>query len=135
MTMSRRPVGPVRYAVIGAGWFGQEAVLPAFQNAKPISRLALIISGDPTKRAALSRAYDVRAVPYTDLDRVLASGDVAAVYIATPNTEHEEPALLAARNGIHVLCEKPLAEAAAAAERMVAACDAAGVRLMTAYRL
>ena len=135
MTTVRKPVGPVRYAMIGAGWFGQEAVLPAFRNARHNSRLAVIVSGDPTKRAELAKKYDVPAVPYSDLTRVLASGDVDAVYVVTPNTEHEEPTLAAARHGVHVLCEKPLAESAAAADRMVAACNAAGVRLMTAYRL
>ena len=40
----------VRYAVVGAGWFGQAAVLPAFANAKENSELAAIVSGDPEKR-------------------------------------------------------------------------------------
>jgi glucose-fructose oxidoreductase len=134
MTSPRQPAGPVRYAVVGAGWFAQEAVLPAFRNAT-VSRLAAIVSGDPTKRAELAKRYDVPAVPYSEFERVLSGGEVDAVYVATPNTEHEEPTLAAARYGVHVLCEKPLAESAAAAGRMVAACDVAGVRLMTAYRL
>jgi glucose-fructose oxidoreductase len=120
--------------VIGAGWFGQEAVLPAFRNVR-LSKLAVIVSGDPVKRSVLAEKYDVPAAPYSDLERVLSAGEVDVAYVATPNTEHEEPTLLAARYGVHVLCEKPLAESAATAGRMVAACDAAGVRLMTAYRL
>src|SRR6478736_5560948 len=101
MTSSRKAVGPVRYAVIGAGWFAQEAVLPAFRNAT-VSRLSVIVSGDPTKRTELAKRYDVPAVSYSDLERVLGGGEVDAVYVATPNTEHEEPTLAAARHGVHV---------------------------------
>src|SRR5688572_7699802 len=106
----------VRYALIGAGWFGQAAILPAFKNAKTNSELAAIVSGDAAKRAELGKEYGVPTHPYEKLDELLASGQIDAVYIATPNTEHREPTLLAARHGVHVLCEKPLAETAAAAE-------------------
>ena len=33
----------VRYVVVGAGWFGQAAVLPSFKNATENSELARII--------------------------------------------------------------------------------------------
>jgi len=36
---------------------------------------------------------------------------------------------------VHVLCEKPMAADAAEAREMIAACEQAGVKLMTAYRL
>ena len=53
--MGRKPdAQKVRYAVIGAGWFGQSAVLPAFANAKENSELAAIVSGDAEKRSILS---------------------------------------------------------------------------------
>lgn len=127
--------GPIRYAVVGAGWFGQEAILPAFALAERNSRLAAIVSGDRDKRAVLSKKYQVPAFDYDDYEKLLASGDVDAVFIATPNTVHRPNALAAARHGVHVLCEKPLAESARAAKDIVTACDEAGVKLMTAYRL
>ncbi len=130
----RKPVDVVRYAVIGAGWFGQEAVLPAFKRASANSTLAAIISGDPAKREALSAAYGVPSHPYIDMDRVFAQ-DIDAIYIVTPNTEHFEPVQIAARHGVHVLCEKPLAENTAAAQLILDTCSAAQVKLMTAYRL
>lgn len=125
----------VRYAVVGAGWFGQAAVLPAFANAKENSELAAIVSGDAQKRAALSSDYRVPAYGYEQYDDLLASGSVDAVYIVSPNALHRAHATAAARKGIHVLCEKPLADTPVAAEEMIAACDRAGVLLMTAYRL
>ena len=125
----------VRYAVVGAGWFGQAAVLPAFANARENSELAAIVSGDAEKRKALSSDYGVPAHPYEQYDDLLASGSVDAVYVVSPNALHREHAIAAARHGVHVLCEKPVADTAVAAEEMIAACDRAGVLLMTAYRL
>lgn len=129
------PDGKVRYAVVGAGWFGQAAVLPAFAHSTENSRLAAIVSGDAEKRDALAAKYGVPAVPYEKSDELLASGSIDAVYIVTPNSEHRDHTLAAARHGVHVLCEKPLADTAAAAEEMIAACDRGNVLLMTAYRL
>jgi predicted dehydrogenase len=57
------------------------------------------------------------------------------VYIALPNSLHVEWAILAAKAGLHVLCEKPLAANTRDSRRMIAACQAHDVRLMTAYRL
>jgi predicted dehydrogenase len=125
----------VRYAVVGAGWFGQAAVLPAFANAKENSELVAIVSGDREKRSALSAQYGVPAYPYEKYEDLLAAGCVDAVYIVSPNSIHNEHTVVAARHGVHVLCEKPLADSAVAAEEMIAACDRAGVLLMTAYRL
>jgi glucose-fructose oxidoreductase len=133
--MPKKSEGRVRYAVVGAGWFGQAAVLPAFANAKENSELAAIVSGDVEKRAVLSADYGVPAYPYEQYEDLLRSGAVDAVYIVSPNSIHKEHALAAARHGVHVLCEKPLADTAADAEEIVAACDRAGVLLMTAYRL
>lgn len=124
----------IRYAVVGAGWFGQAAVLPAFKNAEN-SELAAIVSGDVEKRAILSQQYDVPAHPYEDLEDLMRAKAIDAVYLVTPNSEHRAHTLLAAKYGIHVLCEKPLADTVHAAREMKSACEDAGVHLMTAYRL
>src|SRR5258706_5460623 len=127
---------PVRYALIGAGNIAQVAVLPAFKHAKSNSVLAAIISGDPEKRAELRGKYDLELDgDYADLERVLSDGEIDAVYVATPNALHKDYVLRAARAGVHVLCEKPLATSVKDAEQMADACAAAGSKLMIAYRL
>jgi predicted dehydrogenase len=124
----------LRFAVVGAGWFGQTAVLPAFANTKR-AVLAAIVSGDAEKRAALAKEYKVPAYSYEQYDEVLGGGRVDAVFIVLPNSMHREYTVRAAGHKIHVLCEKPLAVTPAECEEMIAACSAAGVKLMTAYRL
>ena len=125
----------IRYAVVGLGYIAQAAVLPAFRHARRNSRLAAIVSGDASKRAALARRYRVPAFDYAEYDSLLESGAVDAVYIALPNEQHKDFTLRAARRKVHVLCEKPLAVDERECRAMIAACRRHGVKLMTAYRL
>jgi predicted dehydrogenase len=126
---------PVRYAVIGQGHFAQTAILPAFQAAEGCE-LRAIFSEDEKKLRTLRRKYGVAAaLGYEHYDEYLRSGEVDAVYIALPNDMHRAYAVRAARAGVHVLCEKPLAASVADAQQIVTACRESKVRLMVAYRL
>jgi len=126
----------IRYAVVGLGHIAQAAVLPAFGNARRNSRLAAIVSGDPVKREEVKRRYGLdKAYSYEQYDQCLAGGAIDAVYIALPNHLHREYAERAARAGVHVLCEKPMALDEQECERMARAAREAGVKLMVAYRL
>lgn len=72
----------------------------------------------------------------TDWRRVLERDDVQVVDICTPGDTHAEIAIAALEAGKHVLCEKPLANSVAEAERMVAAAEAAsasGIRSMVGF--
>lgn len=129
------PSDPVRFAVVGLGNFAQTAILPAFANAKDKAKLTALVTGDPEKAVELGRKYDVPAHRYEDFDRLLRSGEIEAVYIATPNSEHHKFAVAAARAKVHVLCEKPLAYSIEDAQAIVDSCREHDVRLMTAYRL
>ena len=126
----------IRYAVVGLGHIAQVAVLPAFSNARRNSRLAALVSGDPVKRDTLGRQYSVeRTCGYDGFDALCRSGEIDAVYLCLPNSLHCEYSVRAARAGIHVLCEKPMAVTEEECERMAAAAREARVKLMVAYRL
>ena len=73
------------------------------------------------------------AIGTNDYDACLEQVD--AVYIALPNSMHAEYAIRAAKAGVHVLCEKPMAVTADECEQMIEACRENEVRLMIAYRL
>lgn len=133
---SKEEKAPVRYAVVGLGYIAQIAVLPAFKHAQGNSELVALISSDPTKLKKLSKQYGVECVGgYDDLEQCLDEAEVDAIYIATPNSLHREFALRAARMGVHILCEKPLATSVKDAEAIIGAARKADVKLMTAYRL
>lgn len=129
------PNKPVRYAVVGLGYFAQAAVLPAFKHAKN-SRLTAFVSDDPVKQKKLGARYGVDLhYSYDQYDDCLRCGEIDAVYIALPNTMHREFTVRAAEAGIHVLCEKPMAVTEQECEDMIQACDEHNVKLMVAYRL
>jgi predicted dehydrogenase len=126
--------GPIRYAVVGLGHIAQVAVLPAFRHAGRNSRLVALVSDDARKRREVGRKYRVdQTYSYGQYDDCLEQVD--AVYIALPNSLHAEYTVRAARAGVHVLCEKPMAVTARECERMIRACRGARVKLMIAYRL
>ncbi len=132
---SRSGSRKIRYAVVGLGHIAQAAVLPAFAHAGN-SELTALVSGDPTKLKKLGKKYGVSALySYDDYDALLKSGTIDAVYIALPNSMHRSYTIRAARAGVHVLCEKPMAVDEKECEAMIRACEHGGVKLMTAYRL
>lgn len=55
------------------------------------------------------------------------------VVVCCENARHRPLVEMAAQAGAHILCEKPLATTLADAQAMVAACERAGVILMTAF--
>jgi glucose-fructose oxidoreductase len=125
----------IRYAVVGLGHIAQVAVLPAFAHAEN-SELAALVSDDPEKLEKLGRRYKVKArFSYAQFEECLNSGLVDAVYIALPNHLHREYTERAARAGVHVLCEKPLAVTEEDCLAMIRVCQENGAKLMVAYRL
>jgi glucose-fructose oxidoreductase len=124
----------IRYAVLGLGWIVQEDVLPAFPNTNN-SELAALISGDETKRKELGKKYNVPAYTYEQYEECLKKENIDAVYIGSPNHLHLEHTVRAAKAGVHVLCEKPMAITENECEQMINAAKENNVKLMIAYRL
>lgn len=121
--------------VIGQGHFAQAAILPAIQQLDDVE-LAALVSGSDEKLGELGDRYGVKTLAhYDELDELLGSGKLDAVYIAVPNDKHAEMAVVAARHGVHVLCEKPMAPSEAECMQMIRACEQRHVKLMVAYRL
>jgi predicted dehydrogenase len=125
----------IRYGVVGLGHIAQVAMLPAFAHAEN-STLRAIFSSDPEKLQEIGERHGVPIrASYDEFDEVCSSGEIDAVYIAVPNHLHRDFTERAARAGIHVLCEKPMAATASDCEAMIEACRDAKVKLMIAYRL
>ncbi|MDZ7702519.1 MAG: D-xylose 1-dehydrogenase Gfo6 [Halobacteriales archaeon] len=127
------PDGTVRLAVVGVGGFARRVVLPAIADAD-YCEPTVLISGSPST-GELAAEQGCELLDY----EAYAAGDLAdaydAVYVATPNALHLPHAETAAALGKPVICEKPLEATVERAERLVAACEDAGVTLMTAYRM
>lgn len=99
------------------------------------SELAALVTGDLVKADELADEYNIKAWSYEQYGALLASGEIDAVYVATPNVLHTPFVVAALEANIHVLLEKPMASSVAEAEQMLAAQQKSGAKLMIAYRL
>ncbi|WP_193103481.1 Gfo/Idh/MocA family protein [Brachybacterium sp. FME24] len=113
----------VRVGVIGLGWAGQQHV--AAYAADPTVDLVAISA---MEEHLLARFGDEHDVPgrYQDWQQMIAEAELDAVSIATPTFLHAPMAIAALDAGLHVISEKPMAENAESAARMVEAADRAG---------
>jgi predicted dehydrogenase len=71
---------------------------------------------------------------FDSLDQAMQFRPQAAV-IANPATHHLEPALALGQAGVHLLIEKPIANAAEGVQALIDACQDKASVLMTAYNL
>lgn len=124
------PARRVRVGMIGAGFIASYHLdgLRAAGGAD-----VRVISGrTPEKTAALAARYGIAATA-ADWREVLDRDDIDAVVITTPDDTHPEIAIAAAQAGKHILLQKPMARTADACHRIIAAVQAAGVRLQISF--
>lgn len=130
------PQERVGFAIVGLGRLALEQLLPAFGECKRARPVALV-SGSPDKARLVAAQYGIKPTSiydYAGFDRIVENPEVQVVYVVLPNGLHRDYVLRAATASKHVMCEKPMANNSAEAREMTAACAAAGVKLMIAYR-
>ncbi|MBX6315798.1 MAG: Gfo/Idh/MocA family oxidoreductase [Isosphaeraceae bacterium] len=121
------PPAPLRGALIGCGFVSQFH-LAAWTRATD-ARLVALCDLNP-ERLAQAGAIVPEARRYTDAAAMFAAEPLDFVEICTRPDSHRALTELAARHGVHVLCQKPAAETREDLLAMIAACDRAQVRLM-----
>lgn len=127
---------PVRFAMIGLGWWTREEAIPAV-NESDFCTVTVGVSGSKEKAERVAACHDTieHGLTYEEYRAGEAADAYDAVYVCTPNATHPEFVETAAALGKDVLCEKPMADSTDGASRIIEACDAADVTLMIAYRL
>lgn len=95
------------------------------------ARVAACFDMFPASAQRLAQATGCRA--YDDLKQMLADPAVDIVTICTPSGSHMEPAVEAARAGKHVIVEKPLEVTLKRCDKIIDACEKAGVTLSTIF--
>ena len=115
---------PVRIAIAGGG-YGAKVPLPVYGELDEFEPVA-VWSRRPERARELADEAGAE-LGTSELDELLAHPGLEAVHVATPVALHGEVAIAAARRGLHVLCEKPLAMTLAEARAVVTAVQEAGV--------
>lgn len=121
----------IRFGVIGTNWI-TESFISAAREVEDF-KLAAVYSRSIETASTFAEKHSIAAT-FTDIEEMAASGQIDAVYIASPNSFHAAHAIACMKHGIHVLCEKPIASNANELRQMIAAAKENGVLLMEALK-
>ena len=116
----------IRFALVGCGRIARNHFASIAQHS---DRAELVGVCDIAPDALQQAVQITGARPYANLTDMLKDCDADAFILTTPSGLHAEQAIQIAEAGHHVITEKPMATRWEDGKRMVAACDAAGVRL------
>lgn len=122
----------VRVGIVGMGFIGQQhfntwadvegaqVVAVADKLAERVAVEAAAIGGNIGDSAGLNLSGVQR---YTSLDDMLAAGGIDVVDVCLPTPLHASMSEKAMAGGVHVICEKPMAQDVAGCDAMLAAAD------------
>jgi len=121
----------VRVALFGTSWWADTMYMPPLA-AHPDAQVVAVCGRRQATTEAFATLWDVPAW-FTDPDDLFEQIECDAVVVATANNSHQDLALAALQQGLHVLCEKPLALNVAEAEAMEAHARLADVTTMVPF--
>ena len=125
MSISAPITGQVRVALVGCGRISKNHL----EAIAKVPELELVAVCDTVveRARAVGEVYGVPA--FASLEDMLAAVPSHLVTVCTPSGLHPQHGIVAAQAGRHVVTEKPMAISLEGADRLVQACDAAGVHL------
>jgi len=116
----------IRIAIVGCGRISKNHFAAIEKHSEELELVA-VCDVDPTALSEYANKYNV--IGYRELEEMLKQMQVDLVALCTPSGIHPDQAVLAAKYGVNVVTEKPMATRWNDGVRMVKACDEAGVRL------
>ena len=121
---------PVRFAVVGLGYWGPQLVRNLYES--PCAELVTVCDARPEALAQIGRRYPgLRQT--TEYAEVLADPEIEAVVVATPISTHYRLARAALEAGKHTFVEKPLAGSLEEAKKLAALARELGLVLMPGH--
>lgn len=102
---------------------------------RDLPHVELVAVADPDASRARQAAGGDDCATFTDYREMFAQSNLDLVSICTKDDFHLEPALAAARAGVHIMLEKPIAATLEDATRIAQAAHEAGVRLGVGFLL
>jgi predicted dehydrogenase len=128
------PTGKIRIAIVGCGAITEDVHLPNVLRSSDLE-LAAVCDSSQERLIYLQQQYALSCGLFQDFREL--NGRVDAAILALPNGLHAPVGVELLRNGIHVLCEKPLATTTEECQAMCKAADegaaALGVGFVTRF--
>ena len=121
---------PMRFAIVGAGAIANTHS-DAFAKTNKADLVAVV---DINQAAAVAMAEKHGAKVFAEVKSLISSGSVDAAIVCTPPNSHGDICCELLKNGIHVLCEKPITVSSVTANRMFDAAEKSGTILTMASK-
>jgi len=128
MTVKDKP----RIAIIGCGAVAELLYLPALLKFPSVRKNLILVDRNEERAHQLAAKFNIK--DYQDDYRNILSKEIDGVIIATPSHLHYPISMDFLSNGVHVLCEKPLAGSTDEARDMIAQANQNGVMLLANYQ-
>lgn len=125
------------WCIVGLGEYATNVLVPSVQMTQHCWFTG-VVTGSPEKGQRWAKGFgfpETSIYSYDTMARIADNKDIDIVYVVTPNALHCEHVIAAAKAGKHVVCEKPFTTNVPDAERALAACKAAKVKLSIGYRM
>ena len=120
----------LKVAVIGCGSIARHRHLIEYA-AHPEVEITAVCDIVAERAKEVAKSYNTKA--YTSYEELLATEEIDAVSVCTPNYLHSPISIAALNAGCHVLCEKPMATSSEEAEQMIEAAESNNKKLMIAH--
>jgi UDP-N-acetylglucosamine 3-dehydrogenase len=117
--------------IIGCGHIAQTVHIPNYLN-NPRVTISALCDRDEGLLKSVGSQFRIKQ-QFTDYKELLKSNTVDAVSVCTPTTSHSRIIVEAASNGVHALCEKPLASTLEEGEAMLEAVSEAKTKFTVGF--
>lgn len=121
----------ISVGVVGTSWWADAMHLPAL-DSHPNATTVAICGRNRENAQKMADTWNIPNV-YTDYNDMIDNADLDAIVISTPNDTHYPITMKALENGLHVLCEKPIALTYAQAQEMAALADEKDVKHLVPF--
>ena len=118
----------MRWGIAGFGWVARDYMVAGIEAAG--GSVVAVADPDPVAQAS---AESAGIVAFDDATMMLGGSDIDCLYVATPNHLHLPPIEAAAKAGVPVCCEKPIAQDLATAEAIGVAVRSSSILYGTAF--
>ena len=127
--------GRLRAGILGCGRFARQHARTLLKLRDEVDLVA-VCDRHPERASELSQEFTAgQAAVYSDHRALIARAGLEVLVITLPPYGHGDEVELAARQGVHLLIEKPIALTSEAAWGMVAAAEAAGIKTQVGFKL
>jgi predicted dehydrogenase len=126
-------IGMLGYSFMGRAHSNAIRKLPYMMFPPPAKPSPVAVCGRNEKAVAEMASRFGYQGYYTHWEEMLSDERIQLLDNVGPNNIHEAPCVMAAENGIHILCEKPLARTTEESKRMWDAVQKNHVKAMVAF--